>query len=212
MMIETSAEIAALAEAMAKAQAKLEGAVKDSNNPHFKSKYADLASVWNAWKDCGPANGIAVMQFPGECADGRMQMTTLVTHSSGQWIRSTLSIPLGKVDAQGYGSATTYARRYALAAAVGIAPEDDDGNAASKPNGVANDRQVGPAISDQQLEKLELMIPAAKLTPAQFCQSFGCLRVADLPASKFDEAMERLKGRMSELAKRETDAKAKEAA
>lgn len=138
-MLETSADIAALAEAMAKAQTTIEGAIKDSANPHFKSKYADLASVWTAWQKVGPANGLAVMQFPGECAAGHMAMTTLVTHSSGQWIKSSLSIPLAKVDAQGYGSATTYARRYALSAAVGIAPEDDDGNAASAPKGAAND-------------------------------------------------------------------------
>ncbi len=141
-MIVMSEQFDALAAAMAKAQAVIEGAVKDSANPHFKSKYADLAAVWTAWQKCGPPNGLAVMQFPGECADGRMAMDQIVAHSSGQWIRSHLSIPLGKVDAQGYGSATTYARRYALAAAVGIAPEDDDGNAASKPNGAANDAPV----------------------------------------------------------------------
>lgn len=138
-MLQTSEQIDALAAAMAKVQKTIEGAIKDSSNPHFKSKYADLGSVWAAWQKVGPENGLAVMQFPGECAEGRMAMTTLLTHSSGQWVQSTLSIPLQKVDAQGYGSATTYARRYALAAAVGIAPEDDDGNAASKPNGAAND-------------------------------------------------------------------------
>lgn len=138
-MIESSEQIADLAAAMAVAQTTIEGAIKDSSNPHFKSKYADLASVWTAWQKVGPANGLAVMQFPGQCADSRMEMVTLITHSSGQWIKSTLSIPLQKVDAQGYGSATTYARRYALSAAVGIAPEDDDGNAASNPKGAAND-------------------------------------------------------------------------
>lgn len=138
-MIETSQEINDLSAAMAKAQAVIEGAIKDSANPHFHSKYADLSSVWAAWQKCGPANGLAVMQFPGECVDNRMHMTTLITHTSGQWIKSDLSIPLQKVDAQGYGSATTYARRYALSAAVGIAPEDDDGNAASNPKGAAND-------------------------------------------------------------------------
>lgn len=139
-MIETSPSIAALAAAMAKAQAALKGAVKDSSNPHFKSKYADLSNVWTAWQEVGPKAGLAVMQFPGQCADSRLSMVTLITHESGEWIKSELSIPLAKVDAQGYGSATTYARRYALAAAVGIAPEDDDGNAASNPRGAANDQ------------------------------------------------------------------------
>lgn len=130
--MEMSTSIAKLADAMAKAQAQIEGAIKDSNNPHFNTKYADLSSVWDAWQKVGPANGLSVMQFPGACVDNRMAMTTLVAHSSGEWVRDTLTIPLQKVDAQGYGSATTYARRYALAAAVGIAPEDDDGNAAAK--------------------------------------------------------------------------------
>ena len=151
-MIETSDAIDALSDAMAKAQATIAGAKKDSSNPHFKSRYADLASVWEAWQAVGPKQGLAVMQFPGECVNNQMAMTTLLTHASGQWIKATLSIPLAKVDAQGYGSATTYARRYALAAAVGIAPEDDDGNAASNPKGAVNDakpreRLAGPHTS-----------------------------------------------------------------
>lgn len=204
-MLTTSDEIKDLAAAMAKAQTTIEGAIKDANNPHFKSKYADLANVWAAWQKCGPANGLAVMQFPGECVDGRLHMTTLITHQSGQWVRSELSIPLGKVDAQGYGSATTYARRYALSAAVGIAPEDDDGNAASKPNGAANDAGKAKAnvrkINGDQLAKLEQLIPAAKLPPARFNQSYGIERTSDLPADRFDEAEERLNSRLSELAK-----------
>lgn len=151
-MIETSETIADLAAAMAVAQTTIEGALKDSNNPHFKSKYADLSAVWSAWQKVGPANGLSVMQFPGECESGRMEMTTLLAHKSGQWIKATLSIPLSKVDAQGYGSATTYARRYALAAAVGIAPEDDDGNAASNPKGAANDAPAKREASHSALK------------------------------------------------------------
>ncbi len=151
-MIETSETIADLAAAMAVAQTSIEGALKDSNNPHFKSKYADLSAVWSAWQKVGPANGLSVMQFPGECESGRMEMTTLLAHKSGQWIKAALSIPLSKVDAQGYGSATTYARRYALAAAVGIAPEDDDGNAASNPKGAANDAPAKREASHSALK------------------------------------------------------------
>lgn len=143
MSIQTSEQINDLAAAMAKVQAVIEGAIKESENAAFKSggkvsRYADLGSVWTAWQKAGPANGLAVMQFPGECQDGRLVMTTFLTHSSGQWIKSTMTIPLGKVDAHGYGSATTYGRRYALAALAGIAPEDDDGNAAAKSAPPAN--------------------------------------------------------------------------
>jgi uncharacterized protein YukE len=130
MTMETSPSIAALADALAKAQASVEGATKGKVNPAFKSKYADLASVWEACREALTQNGLSVLQSPGELADGRMEMTTLLMHSSGEWVRGSLTIPLGKVDAQGYGSATTYARRFALAAFVGVAPSDDDGNAA----------------------------------------------------------------------------------
>jgi hypothetical protein len=130
--METSPTISALADALAKAQGAVEGAVKGRVNPAFRSKYADLASVWDACREALTQNGLSVIQSPGEVADGRMRMTTMLLHSSGEWVRDSLTIPLGKVDAQGFGSATTYARRFALAAFVGVAPEDDDGNAAVK--------------------------------------------------------------------------------
>jgi uncharacterized protein YukE len=130
-VIEQSDSIKALATALSKTQASVEGAVKGKVNPAFKSKYADLASVWEACREALTENGLSVLQSPGEVADGRMAMTTQLMHSTGEWVRGTLTIPLGKVDAQAYGSATTYARRYALAAFVGVAPEDDDGNAAA---------------------------------------------------------------------------------
>lgn len=139
MTIETSEQLGDLATALAKAQGAIRPAVKDSANPHFKSRYADLAGVMDACRDALSANGLAITQWPGECSDGRMAMTTMIIHASGQWMRETLTIPLSKVDAQGYGSATTYARRYALAAAVGIVQDDDDGNAAANPKGAAND-------------------------------------------------------------------------
>lgn len=128
---ETSDTLAAIGPALAAAQGAVEGATKGRTNPAFKSKYADLASVWEACREALSTNGLSVIQSPGEIADGRMAMTTMLLHSSGEWVRGSLTIPLGKVDAQAYGSATTYARRYALAAFVGVAPEDDDGAAAT---------------------------------------------------------------------------------
>ena len=130
--METSPSIAALAASLSKAQSSIEGAVKGKVNPAFKSKYADLSSVWEACREALTDNGLSVVQSPGPVADGRMELTTMLLHASGEWMRGTLTIPLGKVDAQAYGSATTYARRYALAAFVGVSPEDDDGNAASQ--------------------------------------------------------------------------------
>lgn len=132
-MFETSQTIDKLSAALAKAQAEIEGAEKDRKNDHFRSKYATLAAVWEAWQAVGPKNGLAVSQWPGDFADGKLTMVSVLTHSSGEWMRQTLTMPVVKADPQGYGSATTYARRYALMALAGIAPEDDDGNAASTP-------------------------------------------------------------------------------
>lgn len=140
-MFETSPTIAALAKALSAAQGEVEGAVKGKANPAFRSKYADLAAVWDACREALTKHGLAVVQSPGPCADGRMEMTTMLAHASGEWMRGTLTIPLAKVDAQAYGSATTYARRYALAAFVGVAPEDDDGNAATAAAPRAQPRQ-----------------------------------------------------------------------
>lgn len=129
-----SSEINELAASLNKAQKAMKGAKKDSENPHFRSKYADLASVWDAARDPITDNGLSVIQSPRLefTGDGEacVELDTLLMHTSGQWIQDTLRMPLGKVDAHGIGSALTYARRYALSAFLGIAPEDDDGNAA----------------------------------------------------------------------------------
>lgn len=118
-----------LAEALALAQAEIEGARKDSNNPHFRSKYADLGAVWDACRVPLTKHGLSVVQFP-RSSDGCVEVETILMHKSGEWMSDALRLPVSKQDAQGYGSAMTYARRYSLMAVAGIAPEDDDGNAA----------------------------------------------------------------------------------
>jgi len=125
-----SESIAKLSEALSKAQGKIKGAAKDTANPFFKSKYADLASVWDACRDQLSTHGLSVIQTTEDSPDGATVVTTL-SHSSGEWIRGRLTLKPVKNDPQGVGSAITYARRYALAAIVGVAPEDDDGNVAS---------------------------------------------------------------------------------
>ena len=130
-----SEQINEIATSLAKAQSVIEAAVKDSTNPHFKSSYADLASVWDACRKALTGNGLSVVQGPVS-DEGRVGVTTMLMHSSGQWIADTLFMRPIKDDPQGVGSCITYARRYALAAMVGVAPADDDGNAASeKPSG-----------------------------------------------------------------------------
>jgi len=121
-----------IAAAFVKAQKTFGPALKTSTNPHFKSKYADLANCVEAVVDALNANGIALMQRTFECKDGVMVETVFV-HESGEVMEcGMLHVPAGKQDPQGYGSALTYARRYSLLAATGLAPEDDDGNSASR--------------------------------------------------------------------------------
>lgn len=129
-MSESSEQINELASALAKAQGKITGALKDSANPFFKSKYADLASVWDACRAALSENGLAVVQFP-ESDDSGLYVVTTLTHASGQWMRSRLRLTPKDDSPQAAGSAITYGRRYALAAAVGVAQVDDDANAAS---------------------------------------------------------------------------------
>jgi hypothetical protein len=118
-----------LAAALAKAQGEMGTAKKGNENPHFRSKYADLASVWDACRAALTKHNLSVIQSPR--MDGNaVQVQTMLLHASGQWVADTLTVPVGKQDAQGVGSAITYARRYALAAFVSVAPDDDDGGAA----------------------------------------------------------------------------------
>jgi hypothetical protein len=129
-----------IATALVKAQKAFAPALKDSNNPFFKTKYADLSTCVKAVIDALNDNGIALIQKCHNCPDGVMVETTFI-HESGEMIDcGILHVPSAKNDPQGYGSALTYARRYSLMAPCGIAPEDDDGNLASKgrPAPVAN--------------------------------------------------------------------------
>lgn len=122
-----------IASALVKAQREFGPALKTSTNPHFRNKYADLSTVVDSVIDALNNNGIFLMQMTHETPDGAMVETTFV-HESGEMLScGKLFFPASKHDAQGYASALSYVRRYSLMAACGIAPEDDDGNAASKP-------------------------------------------------------------------------------
>jgi len=121
---------AALFAALALAQAEVENATKGSVNPHFKSRYADLAEVLNTVRPVFAKHGIAIIQSTG-FSDGLVSVTTALVHKEGGYVTSVASCTPAKVDAQGVGAATTYLRRYSLAAATGVAQEDDDGQSAA---------------------------------------------------------------------------------
>ncbi|HYH64310.1 MAG TPA: ERF family protein [Urbifossiella sp.] len=128
-----SPDIKDLALALSAAQGEMTHAGKGTVNPHFRSKYADLSAVIDALKPALAKHGLAYVQTTDLAADGGIVLVTTLLHKSGQWIRGTYPVRPIKADPQGYGSALTYARRYALAAIAGVASvdEDDDGNAAS---------------------------------------------------------------------------------
>jgi hypothetical protein len=133
-----SETIGALAAALSKAQASITGALKDSANPFFKSKYADLASCWDACRRQLTENNLAIIQTVEPSADDILLVTTLA-HSSGEWMASRLPIRAKDNSPQAQGSAITYARRYALAAIVGLAQIDDDAEAAQGRGGFTVD-------------------------------------------------------------------------
>jgi hypothetical protein len=124
------------------------GAKKDSTNPHFKTAYADLASIWDACRAPLANAGLSIVQLVSSDPTHAI-VETILAHSSGEWVSSTLAVPLTKADAQGLGSAITYGRRYALAAIVGVCPADDDGEAdVARPTqftAVINKRPAQPA-------------------------------------------------------------------
>jgi hypothetical protein len=151
-----------IATALAKAQANMGKALKQANNPHFRSKYADLGNVMDA---CLPAlneAGIALIQPTGEDEHGRYVETILIHGESGEQLTCRVPLIVSKNDMQGYGSAVTYARRYGLMAMAGIAPEDDDGNAASKAPPKQEQRQQKPQETDAEaIQKAKEYLDAA---------------------------------------------------
>lgn len=147
--------------AMAKAFAAIEGATKDTNNPFFKTKYADLSSVVAAIKPALVANGLWFRQV-SHANDGGICIETIIGHESGEEIScGSLFVPAIKNDPQAYGSAMTYARRYSLQSAFGVCPEDDDGNAAAK---AANDRINNPVKNEPAPRAAKLAGPFTSKT------------------------------------------------
>ena len=149
-MIEHTPEINEIAKALAKVQSAVNGVEKDSINPYFSNRYVSLEGVINAMR--GPLGdaGLAFTQAPGAIVAGAVEITTMLIHSvSGQWLRSTLHVPLDKNTAQGVGSAITYGCRYALMATLGVPPLDDDGNGAvahQKPKAVEAKPEPKPEV------------------------------------------------------------------
>lgn len=162
-----STEVTELAKAMLKVQAELQPALKDRENSFSKSWYATLNSMMEACRDALISNGIWLVQYPVPVEPGCLGLTTKLIHAeSGQWQSSLMVMPLPKADPQGYGSALTYGRRYALAALVGIVTEeDDDGENASLRPQRAKQQKTSPRAKKEQ-NVVQTQNAEAELSPS----------------------------------------------
>jgi hypothetical protein len=175
--------------AMAKAFPEIEGATKDSNNPAFKSKYADLSSVVEAIKPALIKHGLFFAQLTHE-QQGGVCIETVVCHDSGEQMSfGKLFVPAGKQDAQGYGSALTYARRYSLMTAFGVCPEDDDGNAAVKTVPMGSGSMSAAFVTDDQVATLQALAEEVGADVPKFCNYLKVKTLSGIPASRYNEAV-----------------------
>ena len=192
--MNSSATVKELATALAIVQGQLTFAKKDSKNPFFKSNYADLESVWDACRSLLSDNGLAIMQFPGDYVDGNMTLTTVMTHSSGEWVAQNMSLPVSKPDAQGAGAAISYMRRYALAAIVGVVQADDDGNSASE-----KATSVAQSATSQQIASINALIEQSGSDEAKLLAYFKKPSVMLLDRNQAIQAIAMLEKKLGEL-------------
>lgn len=182
--------------AMALAQGDMTPAIKDSTNPHFRSTYSNINSIWSAIRAPLSKNGISVFQDVISTQSG-VSVTTLLGHSSGQWMEfGPLEIPLAKRDAHGVGSGTSYAKRYALCAIIGVssAEEDDDGNSATAfTNGASKATPAPSTIAIISSGQANLLAEVLKKCPEgyvkyvkEYLKSQNIESINNLPVSLFE--------------------------
>lgn len=200
-----------LSAAMAAAFAEIEGATKSANNPHFKTKYADLTAVIEAIKPALIKHGLFFTQRP-EPSDKGVTIETVIGHASGEEMSlGSLFVPANKQDAQGYGSALTYARRYALVTVFGVPVEDDDGNAASRsPIVAAAVPPTAQPLSDTDWAKIVMLCQSTGTQGDEVKKHIGAANLKVLTAEQFTAAIDYLEAKLAKLAKDETNAKAGE--
>ena len=184
--------------ALAKAQNAVENAHKGSLNPHFKNRYADLAEVLNTVRPVFSECGLSIIQETS--FDGSLvSVTTALCHEKGGYITAIASCVPAKADAQGVGAATTYLRRYSLAAVTGVAQEDDDGQSAintvkANPVKAAQAPVVVYAITDD-LIKLRKRMTYLQVNEAAFLNKLGIESISTMPSNKLQQANELLDGK-----------------
>lgn len=185
-----------IATALARAQTEMGKALKQSNNPHFKSKYADLGNVMDACLPALNAVGIAVIQPTGEDDHGRYVETILIHGESGESLACRVPLIVGKNDMQGYGSAVTYGRRYGLMAMAGIAPEDDDGNAAAK---AAPKSQPAKKITAEQFQTIQAQVFATQTPEDKICAYMQVNDLHDMTEKQAADAIAMLNKKLAKM-------------
>lgn len=219
--MQMSPTIGKLAEALAKAQGAMKHAVKDADNPYFKSTYSTLASVMEAIREPFSANGLAFSQPSKLLPDGSVAIETIIMHTSGEWIMGEISAKPVKADPQGIGSLVSYLKRYELQAMVGIASADDDANeathtqpppAANKPKprveSKANVSHPAPVVvhpetasiyddASPQLQKTLAMLLKKQNVPEQFWETIG-KRLNGLPSTELKRVIAEVRAEVSQ--------------
>jgi len=192
----SSENIGKLAEALAKAQSTMQEAKQDAKNPFFKSNYADLTSVWRACRRSLTENGLSISHST-MLSDGEIILVTTLLHSSGEWQRGYYPLMLAKRDAQSMGSAITYAKRYALAAMVGVCAEGEDDDAEA-----TMDRKA--SISDDQLKLLIKSIGDNTEAKDIILKRFSAKALNEIPKDSFATVMNWLETQNKEKANGKT--------
>ena len=182
--MNTSESIKNLAASLCKAQAEMGGAVKDSKNPFFKSDYADLTSVIKAIKEPFANHGLSYTQFPTN-DDGRIGVSTLLMHESGEYLEHSYTLPTTKADPQAAGSAITYARRYALQSIAGIPTADDDAESAM----IRNNQSKNAVLSEEQSKEIKGLLAEHGVDVKVFLKHFKATSVDEMLAVHYSKAV-----------------------
>lgn len=179
--MKMSESITTISPALVKAQALIEDAVKDSSNPAFRSKYADLSAVLTVIREPMAMNDLCVLQSPAR-AEGGVEVETLILHKSGEWISQSCFIPINKWDAHGTGSGITYGRRYGLMSIFCIGTEDDDGNSAVERGPVPTKKVISPIKPAPSAQDQAALMGKARAAAKEGVDSFRAFYKA-LPVS-----------------------------
>ncbi len=204
IFMNQSEQINELATALAKCQGEMEPAIKDSINPHFKSKFATLFSIWESCRKPLSRNGLSVVQTMDYIND-RFCLTTILMHTSGQWLKSITPIISARNDAQGIGSALSYFKRYSLSAMLGICTADEDDDAEGAMPKEKSDKPMKKEVKQKEVivvdeeQANELITLSDQCDPEymkklnSYLKEQGISSLSKLPADMFNKILKGLK-------------------